>query len=109
MPPSGKLSDEEIEILGSWINPAHLAGTQSRAERRLPNHTEQRAWWSFQPVKKPTVPTVKDKAWPRTDIDRFLLAGMEAKGLKPAPPADRRTLIRRAFYDLTGLLLHLKK
>ena len=48
-------------------------------------------------------PDVKDTAWPRSDLDRYILAGLEAKGLKPAKPADKRTLIRRATFDLTGL------
>jgi mono/diheme cytochrome c family protein len=105
MPPSGKLSDEEAEILASWIKagavwPEHKAQPKQDGYRITP---EQRAWWSFQPVKKPAAPAAKDRSWAQTDIDRFLLARMEAKGLKPAPAADRRTLIRRAYYDLTGL------
>ena len=58
---------------------------------------------SFQPVKRPTVPVVKNRAWVRNPIDSFVLAKMVSKGLKPAPPADRRTLIRRAYFDITGL------
>ncbi len=64
---------------------------------------EMRAWWSFQPLKAPAIPAVKDAAWAKTDIDRLVLAKLEAKGLKPAAPADRRTLIRRATLDLIGL------
>ncbi len=60
-------------------------------------------FWSFQPVKKPSLPAVKNAAWCKTPIDRFILAMLESKGLKPAPQADRRTLIRRATFDLTGL------
>jgi hypothetical protein len=59
--------------------------------------------WAFQPVKRPPVPAVKDATWPKSDLDRFVLAKLEAAGLKPAPPADKRRLIRRATYDLTGL------
>ncbi len=105
MPPSGKLSDEDVEVLASWIRsgalwPEHKVAPKTDGYRIT---AEQRAWWSFQPVKKPLAPAVNNKAWARTDIDRFLLARMEAKGLKPAPSADRRTLIRRVYYDLTGL------
>ena len=50
-----------------------------------------------------TPPVVIDAAWPRTEIDRFILAGLEARGMRPVEPADRRTLIRRATFDLTGL------
>jgi hypothetical protein len=59
--------------------------------------------WSFRPVTKATVPVVKDRAWVRTPIDAFVLARLEAQGLAPAPEADRRTLIRRLSFDLTGL------
>jgi mono/diheme cytochrome c family protein len=105
MPPSGKLSDEEISVLASWINsgavwPEHKAVPKTDGYRITP---EQRAWWSFQPIRKPAAPEVQNTAWARTDIDRFLLARMEKQELKPAAPADRRTLIRRAYYDLAGL------
>ncbi|MCU1237895.1 MAG: hypothetical protein JWP63_5862, partial [Candidatus Solibacter sp.] len=64
---------------------------------------EQRAFWSFQPVRKPATPKVKDTKWARTDIDRFVLAKLEAQGLRPARAADRRVLLRRMTLDLTGL------
>lgn len=59
--------------------------------------------WAFDPPGQLEVPAVRDQAWPRSPIDRFILAGLEARGLPPARPADRRTLIRRATFDLTGL------
>jgi hypothetical protein len=61
------------------------------------------AHWAFRPPTDPPVPAVKDAAWPKSPLDRFLLAKLEAAGLRPAPPADRRTLLRRATFDLTGL------
>src|SRR5262249_23744023 len=64
---------------------------------------EQRQFWSFQPVKAPAPPPVKDAAWCRTPLDRFVLAALAARGLRPAPPADKYTLLRRATFDLTGL------
>jgi hypothetical protein len=64
---------------------------------------EQRRFWSFQPVKPCAPPSVQDNSWPRSGIDRFILATLEARGLKPAKAADKRTLIRRATFDLTGL------
>ena len=60
-------------------------------------------WWSYQPVMRPAVPAVKNASWPRTDLDRFILAKLEAKGLQPSPEADPRTLIRRLYFDLLGL------
>jgi len=74
-----------------------LAGTGASADDEAKRH------WAFQPVRKPPLPKVKDAAWPRTSVDRFLLARLEEKGLAPSPPADRRTLIRRATFDLLGL------
>jgi hypothetical protein len=64
---------------------------------------EAKDHWAFRPVRRSAVPAVKDAAWPRTSVDRFLLAKLEEKGLTPSPPADRRTLIRRATFDLLGL------
>jgi hypothetical protein len=59
--------------------------------------------WAFRPVREPPVPAVQDAAWAQNPIDRFILAALEAKGLKPGPVADRRTLLRRATFDLIGL------
>jgi hypothetical protein len=59
--------------------------------------------WAFEPVRCPQVPAVRDASWPRTPIDRFILAKLEANGLAPAPPADRLTLLRRVTFDLIGL------
>src|SRR5688572_234460 len=64
---------------------------------------EERGFWAFQPVREPALPAVKDPAWPQSPIDRFILAALEREGLHPAPPADRRSLIRRATWDLAGL------
>jgi hypothetical protein len=60
-------------------------------------------WWAFQPVKEPPPPAVKKTDWPLSPLDRFILAALEARGLTPAPPADQRTLVRRAHFDLLGL------
>jgi hypothetical protein len=65
---------------------------------------QQRRWWAFQKVIKPTVPEPKNRVWVQNDIDRFIGARLEQKGLTPAPAADRVTLIRRATLDLTGLI-----
>ncbi len=60
-------------------------------------------WWAFQPLKKVNVPQPKNAAWAKTDIDRFILVALEAKGLKPVGDADSLTLLRRLSFDLTGL------
>src|SRR5262245_14607365 len=59
--------------------------------------------WAFQPPALPPLPTVKDTAWPRNPLDHFILARLEARDLRPAPAAEKRTLIRRITFDLTGL------
>ena len=84
-----------IVSVSALLLPA-LAVGQSRAEK-------SRDFWSFQPVTRPAVPSVKRADWVRTPIDAFILARLEAKGLVPAPPADKIALIRRVSYDLTGL------
>jgi len=115
MPPDGKLSDAEIADLALWIEQGALwpgagaidGGAEAdRGAMRTPGRpitAEDRAFWSFQPVGNPSPPAVRDAAWPRDPIDAFVLAKLEAQGLKPATPADLRTLIRRATFDLIGL------
>jgi mono/diheme cytochrome c family protein len=106
MPPGGKLKDEEIAGIAEWIKagavwPAGPAKTVAPAKYVITS--EQRNFWSFRPVTEPETPKVKDAKWARTAVDRFILAKLEEKGLAAAPAADRRTLIRRAYLDLTGL------
>ena len=62
-----------------------------------------RLHWSFQPIAEPPVPRVKNSVWPRSDIDRFILAKLESKGLSPVADTDKATLLRRVFFDLVGL------
>ena len=64
---------------------------------------DKRDHWSFKPVTNPAPPETKDKAWPRNDIDRFILARLEKEGLRPSPEADRVTWLRRVSFDLIGL------
>ena len=105
MPPAGKLTAAEVAALVQWVkdgavdprdgDPARLGGVTL---------DEAKKWWSFQPVARPSVPEVRNpKLEIRNEIDRFILAKLEAKGLALSAPADRRTLVRRATYDLTGL------
>ncbi len=72
-------------------------------EAKDPFTPAQRKYWAFQPVKRVDPPAVRDAQWAASPIDRFILAKLESKGLKPNPPADRVTLIRRLSFDLTGL------
>ena len=111
MPPKGKLSDSDIETLTKWIQigmpwPEGKAGKVVRTidvPAGFKPTAEQREFWAFQPVRPVLLPVVKDAAWPRVDLDHFILAALEAKGLRPARAADRRVFVRRITYDLTGL------
>ncbi len=93
---------------GSGNPPDGMAPAESAAWRPLPAKTARFArHWAYQPIADPTVPHLSDAAtrsgWPRNDIDRFILARLEREGMQPSPEADRRTLLRRAHLDLTGI------
>jgi mono/diheme cytochrome c family protein len=107
MPPKKKLSDRDVARLVLWIEMGlpwpETPTVATRTGTDDPFTPEQHRFWSFQPVRVVPPPPVKDRAWPRTEIDRYVLAALEARGLHPAPPADRRTLLRRVTFDLTGL------
>ncbi|MGA2742962.1 MAG: DUF1549 domain-containing protein, partial [Bryobacteraceae bacterium] len=106
MPPTGKLAAGQIAAVEAWVRAGAVwPQTEKAALKSLPYNitAEQRAYWSFEPVKPVAPPEVKDAQWARTEIDRFIAAKLEGRGLRPVRPADRRTLIRRASDDLTGL------
>jgi Protein of unknown function (DUF1553)/Protein of unknown function (DUF1549)/Planctomycete cytochrome C len=108
MPPKGKLGEAEIATLSEWIRqgapwPETTIAVRPAAESGFTIRPQDREFWSFKPLGNPTLPVVQNQAWPQNGIDKFLLAGLEAKGLKPAAPADKRTLIRRVTFDLIGL------
>lgn len=100
MPPKGKLSDKQIADFILWIKQgAHYpeSAEAPKTRKRDPNH------WSFKTPVDPPVPAIRDTAWPKSELDHFILAKLEAAQTAPAAPADKRTLIRRATFDLTGL------
>ncbi|MBM3811533.1 MAG: DUF1549 domain-containing protein [Acidimicrobiia bacterium] len=110
MPPTGKLTPQQLADLQAWVKAGAVwPGVDASALRSTKQSSphefteEEKSYWAFQPVRKPQPPVVKDTSWARSDIDRFILAKLEEKGLKPAPQADKLTLLRRATYDLTGL------
>ncbi len=107
MPPKAKLADADIAVLRDWIKRG-LPGLEAAPPAAAPAvksaiTAEQRKWWSFQPVRAADPPKPADDKWSRNEIDRFILAGLKAKGLTPAASADKLTLLRRATFDLTGL------
>ena len=107
MPPKksgGKLPDDVIKDFEKWVQMG-APDPRDGAAKVVKKYDAGKAkeWWSYQPPKKSAPPTVKDAAWPKADLDRFVLAGLEAKGLKPVADASKLTLIRRVYFDLTGL------
>ncbi len=105
MPPGKMLSDEELADLVAWVRQGAVwaGGAITSADADFEVTADQRAFWSFQPMKKPALPRVKNPAWVKSPVDHFILAELERKKLKPASLASKRVLIRRATYDLTGL------
>lgn len=96
MPPDKPLDDKEVANLQAWIQsgaywPKQTAGFQAEGH------------WAFEPIEAPAVPEVTRKHWAKSPIDHFILQQIEAEGKQPSPLADKRTLLRRATYDLTGL------
>jgi hypothetical protein len=105
MPPKGKLPERDVAVLVEWVRrgaPFPDAGAAVASGRTI-DLVEGRKFWSFQPLRTVTLPAVRDRSWPERRIDTFLLAALEQRGLAPSPPAERRTLIRRITFDLTGL------
>src|SRR5262245_23151241 len=105
-----KLPDEQIAAISRWID---LGAPYDKPLVKNPRDPDSwtakfvdakaREFWSFQPLGQHQPPAVKNEAWPRGDIDRFVLAKLEEKGLTPNSPAERRVLIRRAYFDVIGL------
>ena len=102
MPPDESLATQEVSALVRWIQmrlpwPARVPEGK-KDSGKPPMH------WAFQPIRRPIEPTVADPSWVSNPIDSFILAHLDQKGLKPAPEAEKTTLIRRAYLDLIGLL-----
>lgn len=103
MPPKNKkLAAEQIADLEAWVKmgaPDPRAAV-TPAKRATPSATSH---WAFQPIKQPSEPQIKNRRWGQTPVDAFILARLEEKKIVPSPRADKRTLIRRATFDLLGL------
>jgi cytochrome c553 len=108
MPPDGKLKPADIAALTAWVK---MGAPWTKSKTVGPTQTKGNEFdfagrakhWSFQPVQRPGIPTVTNGGWARNPIDRFVLARLEQAGLRPAREANKRTLLRRLSYDLTGL------
>ena len=113
MPPSGKLPAEEIEVLTKWVKMGApwskqtedfgFQGEQEHAQGPPQVNEETKQFWSYQPIVRSPTPGVKNTSWIRNPIDAFILSKLEENELTPNPAADKAKLIRRAYYDLTGL------
>ena len=108
MPPKTKLPDEVIADFEKWVamgapDPRGESGSSTVAAHSAVDVEKGRQFWAFQPPQAVAPPRVNDTTWPRSDIDRFLLSALEAKGLKPVADAGRHALIRRVSFDLVGL------
>lgn len=108
MPPDARLPAETIANFEKWVR---MGAPDPRTEDTVAaarakssiDWTKAREWWSFRPITSPAPPAVKDNGWPANGLDRFILARLEKEGLSPSKPAEKRALIRRATFDLTGL------
>jgi len=111
MPPDGKLPDNEIVALTAWVKAGASIPEDSELERPELDHTnpatlvteETKNYWAFRPVANPDVPQVKNATWAVNPIDNFILNNLKSATLSPSSPATKQQLIRRAYYDLTGL------
>jgi len=109
MPPDGKLPEETVAVFVKWVEmgapwPATATAAPDRLAPTGAAEFERRSQrFTFQPLKRVTPPSVHQTSWPRTPIDRFVLAQMEASGQSPAAEADKRTWIRRVYLDTVGL------
>lgn len=107
MPPTGKLSQEQIDAITKWVAdgavwPASSAPMADPTGKPTTSVVDAN-FWAFQPVKPQAAPEVTDAAWPQSSIDRFILARLEQSKLHPTGDASKATLIRRLTFDLTGL------
>ncbi len=107
MPPKKKLAADQIAHLTQWIKDGaawpvvDMAALKVKPDARYEKLRKEH--WAWQPIKTTPAPTVRNESWPRGEIDRYVLATLEAKGLEPVADADAVSLIRRLTFDLTGL------
>lgn len=107
MPPKGKLPAGEIAIFKKWIElglPWSKDGlTTDVTDEEFPLDARRQSHWAWQPIRRVDPPKVSQTDWPRSAADQFIIAKLNEHGLKPAADTDRRTLIRRAYFDVIGL------
>ena len=109
MPPDNKLSDDQIAIFEQWISggaawtPGEVVATSRGKPGEMDVAARRAEHWAWQPITARNRPEVSSATWSRAPLDDFILARLEAANLQPAPPAERRVLVRRLYMDLVGL------
>ncbi len=106
MPPKHQLSPAEVALLEQWVKmgaPDPRTSLPAKAALKAPNIVEGRKHWAFLPLSTSMPPAITADQWSKTDLDRFIFERLEKASLKPSAPADKRTLLRRASFDLLGL------
>lgn len=103
MPPKEKLPAQVIQDFEQWIRDGAVDPREGPAAPLKASAADAKSHWAFQTVKGPAVPQVRDAAWPLSNLDRFVLAKLDAAGLKPVADASPDSLLRRVSFDLTGL------
>ncbi|ADB18154.1 protein of unknown function DUF1549 [Pirellula staleyi DSM 6068] len=106
MPPKGKLPDHVVADFETWVRSGAVdprEGSPDASAKPAFDWSAARSHWSFRPPTMPAIPEVKQADWPQSEVDRFILAKMEAQGLTTVEAADNRTLLRRLYFDLIGL------
>lgn len=109
MPPAGRLPDQVIADFERWVEAGAFDPRTDAPEPTVPKTRRgidikaARSYWAFQPFLRHEAPEVDRSDWPTTDVDRFILSKLEASDLAPAPDAERPALVRRLYFDLTGL------
>ncbi len=106
MPPDGKLADNQIAALVEWVKLGALdprTGAGALRPQKKIDFVAGRKFWAFVAPRRQVLPPVEQQAWPSQPLDAFVLAKLEQQQLSPSPGADRRTLVRRVTFDLTGL------
>ncbi|HYV27689.1 MAG TPA: DUF1549 domain-containing protein, partial [Candidatus Eisenbacteria bacterium] len=107
MPPKKRLSEGQVADLEKWVTMGapdpRTTELKAATGKSGINIEEGRKHWAYQLPRQPALPRVKDQSWLRNDVDRFVMAKLEEKGIRPVADADKATLARRAYYDLIGL------
>ena len=106
MPPAGRLPDRVVADFETWIRmgaPDPRIGKADAAVKPAVDVEAGRGFWAFRPIGRPQPPTPRDAAWPRGDVDRFIIGALEQSGIGPVADADPATWLRRVTFDLTGL------